>query len=172
MSRNFQNASRYPSNNIVTSICVYLDLSVPYNSANIFILLILSEGLATDTLLQLTAERVVRIAILTLFANQIFLALDLLLLMFCRLLLFHEFPPLNVSVELFNSFTFKELHPHIVFSISFSFFTRREVFVVTIQVKQCIGHLITLLVRGSLVARLWSLTLLDQFLLELGISLL
>ena len=69
MSRNFWNASRYPSNDIVTPICVYLDLSVPYNSANIFILLILSECLATDTLLKLTAERVVRIAILTLFAN-------------------------------------------------------------------------------------------------------
>lgn len=69
MSRYYWNVSRYPSDNIVTPICVYLDLSVSNNSANIFVLLILSECLATDTLLDLTAERVVRIAILTLSAN-------------------------------------------------------------------------------------------------------
>ena len=48
------NCRHYPrksSHNIVTSVCVYLNLPVPYHSANIFIFFIIPKRLTTDALL-------------------------------------------------------------------------------------------------------------------------
>ena len=51
MIRNSWNYPGYSSNNIITAISVYLNLSVPNHSTNIFILLVLFECLTSDTLL-------------------------------------------------------------------------------------------------------------------------
>lgn len=121
---------------IIATVCVDLYLSIPDNGTHVFVIFILHQCLTSETLFELAAYRIIWVAVLSFFANKVLLTLDLLLLVFRRLLVLHKLPPLDISIELFDSFLFQVLHFCSVFLISNIFVLGSKVLVVTIMVQQ------------------------------------